>query len=200
VSGPTSDQLDALLARLLAELDDASAGLRITKEWKSVRVAVDDHAARRDALADEPSSLEDAIRTLQAQGDLLGLARDEVGESDRLATSERARREREDKAIVAGVQAFLRPYSLLSVGALVLTPLLGVPFGEWALFGAFPAVFGFLEMRRRTQLMDGRSWVILNDDVRSLRERIRLYHGISAVAVGVAGIWFVVALSTGSVS
>jgi len=198
VSGPTSEQLDSLLGRLTEELDDASAGLRVTKEWKSVRGVVDDHAARRDELVADPTVLEDAIRALEAQGDLLGLARDEVAEHDRLVTAERARREREDKAIVAAVLGFLRPYSLLSVGGLVAAPVIGVPFGEWALLAAFPALFGFLEMRRRTELMDGRSWVILNDDVRSLQDRVRLYHWISALAVGVAVVWFVVALATGS--
>ncbi len=198
MSGPSSDQLDSLLGRLTDELDEASAGLRITKEWKSVRAEVDDHAARRDALVADPSVLEDAIRTLEAQGDLLALARDEVAEHDRLVTAERTRREREDRAIVAAVQGFLRPYSLLSVGGLVAAPVIGVPFGEWALLAAVPAIFGFLEMRRRTELMDGRSWVILNDDVRSLQDRFRLYHGISALAVGVAVTWFVVALAMGS--
>ena len=65
-----------------------------------------------------------------------------MAEHDRLATAERVRREREDKAIVAAVLSFLRPYSLLSVGGLVAGPVIGVPFGEWALLAAIPAVSG----------------------------------------------------------
>lgn len=196
--GPTKERLDTLIAGLTDQLDDASAGLRITAEWKGVRAAVDDHVGRRDALVEDPTVLEDAIRTLEAQQDLLALARDEVAEDDRLAAAERIRREREDNAIVAAVEGWLRPYSLLAVAGVVVGPIIGVPFGEWALLGAFPAVFGFLEMRRRTELMDGRSWVILQDEILALQARIKLYHGISAFAVGVAVVWFVLALASGA--
>ncbi len=200
MSGSTKGRFVSLIARLGDELDDASAGLRVTPEWKGVRAVLDDHAARQDTLAADPVTLEDAIRTLEAQGDMLALAREEVAESDRHASAERVRREREDKLVLAAAQGWLRPYSLFSVMGLVIGPTMGVAFGEWALVGALPALFGFLEMRRRTQLMDGRSWVILNDEVRNLEDRIRLYHGITAVAVAVAVLWFVLALASGATS
>ena len=197
MTGPTSERLDSLLTRLSDELDEASAGLRITREYKGVRIAVEDHVGRRDAIVESAAAMEDAIRSLEAQGDLLALARAEVAEADRHATIERARREREDRAIVAAVQGFLRGYSLLAVGAIVAIPVLGVPLGEWALVGVFPAIFGFLEMRRRRQLMDGRAWVILNDDIRALEQRVRMYDVIAGVAMAVGVVWFLAALSAG---
>lgn len=197
MTGPTPERLDSLLSRLTDELDEASAGLRVTREWKAVKSVVDDHAERRDALVAEAESLEDAIRTLEAQGDLLALARDEVAEADRHAALERNRREKEDKQILAIVRGFLRPYSLLAVFAVVAGPAIGLVFREWALFGALPAILGFLEMRRRRQLMQGRAWVILNDEVQELEARVRMYDLIAGVATAVAVVWFVAALATG---
>ncbi|MCO4772174.1 MAG: hypothetical protein KDA24_19225 [Deltaproteobacteria bacterium] len=197
MTDPTPDRLDALIAELLHQLDESSAGVRVTSEWKSIREVVEEHVASREATAADPDALDSAIRVLEAQRDMLFLAKDEVAEQERRGEQERARREREDKQIVAVVRKWLPPYSMLSVSSIVVTPFLGLPFGLWALVGAFPALFGFLEMRRRTDLMDGRNWVILNDEVREVESRVRMYHAISAVGVLFAVGWFLAVLLTG---
>lgn len=197
MSDPSPDRLDALLAELKSQLDESSAGMRVTSEWKQIRDVVGEHDAERDAIAADPDRLDGAIRVLEAQRDMLALTREEVAEQDRLAERERVRREAEDRKIVEIVQAWLPPYSGMAVGGLVLAPVIGWVFGEWCLIAAFLPVLGFLEMRRRTSLMEGRSWVILNDPVRELEARVRIYHVISGVAVAVAVAWFVGALLTG---
>ena len=191
MNGPTPERFDSLITRLTDELDEASAGLRVTTEWKSVRGVVEDHGSRRDELVADDEALDVAIRTLEAQGDLLALARDEVAEAERHAGQERSRREREDRQIVQAVTGFLRPYSLLSVAAVVLVPVIGIPFGEVALVCALPAIWAYLEMKRRADHMTGRAWVILNDDVRDLEGRVKLYDIITAVGVGLAVLWFI---------
>jgi len=197
VSDPSPDRLDALLGELKTQLDESSAGVRVTTEWKRIKAVVDEHDADRDVIAADADRLDGAIRILEAQRDMLALTREEIAEQDRLAEQERGRREREDRKIVEIVRAWLPPYSGLAVGGLVLAPVIGWLFGEWCLIAAFLPLLGFLEMRRRTSLMEGRSWVILNDPVRELEARVRIYHLISGVAVGVAVAWFLGALLTG---
>jgi len=200
VTAPSTDRLDDLLEQLTRELDEASAGVRVTAEWKSIKSVAAQHVEDRDRLGSDPDTLDTAIRTLEAQRDMLALARDEVAEEERAAEKERDRREREDRQIIAIVRAWLPPYSLLAVSSLVLVPFLGLPFGPWCLVAVLPAVFGFLEMRRRTQLMEGRSWVVLNDEIRALDDRIRIYHVISGVAVAFGVVWFLALLLTGRVA
>lgn len=197
MSDPSPDRLDALLGELKTQLDESSAGVRVTTEWKRIKAVVDEHDADRDVIAADADRLDGAIRILEAQRDMLALTREEIAEQDRLAEQERGRREREDRKIVEIVRAWLPPYSGLAVGGLVLAPVIGWLFGEWCLIAAFLPLLGFLEMRRRTSLMEGRSWVILNDPVRELEARVRIYHLISGVAVGVAVAWFLGALLTG---
>jgi hypothetical protein len=190
VTAPTLERLDSLLAQLDQELDEAPAGVRVTREWKSIGAVVKEHAGLRAGLIDGSYALDSAIRTLEAQRDLLALTRDEVAEKDRAAEIERQRREREDRQIIAIVRKWLPTYSVMAVSTLVLVPALGLPFGAWCLLGVLPAALGFLEMRRRTQLMEGRSWVVLNDEVRAIDERTRIYHAISAVGVAMGVVWF----------
>lgn len=198
VTGPTPDRLASLLSQLETELDESSAGVRVTAEWKAIKSVVEDHATRRDALVADAEQLDTAVRTLEAQRDMLALTREEVGEQERIAERERARREREDHQIIAIVKKWLPTYSVLAVSSLAAVPALGLPFGPWCLVGILPALLGFLEMRRRTQLMEGRSWIVLNDEVRAIDERIRIYHAISAVGVAMGLVWFIAqALTSG---
>ena len=198
MTDPSPDRLNSLLSQLDTELDEASAGVRITKEWRAIGAVAKQHREDLDRLEADPEALDTAIRTIEAQLDMLALTREEVGEKERAAEQERQRREREDRQIIAIVKKWLPPYSLLAVTTLVLVPVLGLPFGAWCLFGVIPAVVGFLEMRRRTQLMEGRSWVVLNDEVRAITERTRIYHAITAVGVAMGVVWFLaLALTVG---
>lgn len=200
VNGPTSEQLDALLAELHTQIDESSAGVRVTMEWKQIRGVVEDHAARRDAIVADADKLDSAVRTLEAQRDMLALTRDEVAEQERNVERERQRRATEDRQIIELVKQWLPTYSILAVASVVTGPFLGLPFGPFCLVAILPAALGYLEMRRRMQLMEGRSWVVLNDEVREIEARVRLYHIISAVGAGIGLVWFLALLLTGNVA
>lgn len=197
MNAPSSTRFETLLERLASELDESSAGVRVTKTWKEVQGVVEEHEARRAEIVEDPDALDTAIRVLEAQVDLLDLTREEVAEQERIAERERERREREDRTILDINRNFLKPYSVVAVLGIVLVPVLGLPFAEWVLVAALPGVLGFLEMRRRRQLMEGRNWVILNDVVRQLAERIRLYDILALVGVGLAIGAFVLVKVTG---
>ncbi len=200
MTGPTPDKLDSLISQLETELDEASAGVRVTAEWKAIQSVLKSHVAQREALVAEADALDTAVRTLEAQRDMLALTRDEVAEQELAGERERERREREDRQIIALVRKWLPTYSGLAVSSLVAVPALGLPFGPWCLVGTLPALLGFLEMRRRTELMKGRSWVVLNDEVRAIDERTRIYHVISALGITMGLVWFIaLALTSGIV-
>jgi hypothetical protein len=168
----------------------ADPRVRPRKEYK---------AAQEWARTVEPDTLEgvareDAVREGEAHRDLLDLAATEV--KARVDAEDRTKRARlqEDEELLTMLGNVLKAYAALIVTAFVLPPATLAPFGAYCGFGGFAAAFGFAKMFGALSQVEGRAWLILQDRVDQVLQRIRMAHVGAAGAVLLSVLWVVIAL------
>ena len=61
--------------------------------------------------------------------------------------------------------------------------------GLLLILGVVPGLLGFLRMRGVEQPTIGRVWLVLQDHVDEVLERVRLLHGAAITALLLTGVW-----------
>jgi len=138
----------------------------------------------------EVSFSEDEVREAEAKLDLFDLARSEVELAQQVDDEAREARLRIDKELLEALSAEGKVYIGLIALSLVLPPLLLLtPVGLLLILGVVPALLGFLRMRGVEQPTTGRVWLVLQDHVDEVLERVRLLHGAAIAALLLTGVW-----------
>lgn len=178
-------RFDSVRDELFALLNDCAADVRVTAEYKAA-------AASLQRLSAEPGEFEDAARELEAQRDMVALTREQKEQERRQDELSKQRRLAEDRALLLSVEDELGTYKLLLGASLLLAPILGVPLGQFVLLAVVPGALGVLRMRAARQPLRGRSWLVLNDEVRRVTDAVRTFDLAAGVALAPAIIWFAV--------
>jgi len=189
------DRLDAVIASLNERLEEASVQLQQRDEWATARATQDDLVARRDDLLAAPDTLDDVIRQAEAHRDLLDLAGAQV--SEEAAVDERVKRERraEDERLLEAAEKEFKVYAGLILASFALPPffLAYPPIAKLLLAGLLPAFFGFLRVREVLLSFEGRTWLVFQDRVNQVEDRLKKAHGVAIGAVVMGCLWLVVA-------
>ena len=188
MSNPETSRLDAVLAELDHDLEDAAPRLRSRKEWKAA-----DRWRRQLDEASLGDEVDDVVREAEAQRDLLALARAEVDQEQ--TAEDRLKRVRlsEDEELLALVERELKLYGGLILAGFILPPAL-LAFGPWLVLGAAAPVAGMLRMVRATAKTSGRAWLILQDRVDQPMKLVRFAHAIAGASLLLTGAWLLFAL------
>jgi len=183
-------RLTDLITALEARVEAADPRVRTRKEWKAADSWV--RAVEPDAV--DGTDREDTVREGEALRDLLDLASSEVkARVDAEDATKRARLS-EDEELLGMLSGELKIYGGLIFAAFLIPPATLTMLGAFCGFGVLPAVFGFARMFSATAKVDGRAWLILQDRVDQLLQRIKMAHGGAAGAVLLTILWVVIAL------
>ena len=175
-----------LAQRIADSVESASPLLRVRTEWK---VLEELHRGLEEA-GPEASFSEDQVREAEAKLDLFALARSEVELAQQIDDEAREARLRVDKELLEALGAEGKVYIGLIALSLVLPPLLLLtPVGLLLILGVVPGLLGFLRMRGVEQPTIGRVWLVLQDHVDEVLERVRLLHGAAITALLLTGVW-----------
>ncbi len=184
-----TNRLIQLIASLQDTLETTDPRVRSRKEYK---------AAAGWARTVEPDTLEgdareDEVRHGEAHRDLLDLATTEV--MSRVDAEERTKRTRlsEDEQLLTMLGKVLKLYAGLIVAGFVVPPATLGPFGAFCGFGGFFAAIGFAKMYAALAKVEGRSWLILQDRVDQVLQRIKMAHVGAGGAVVLSILWVVIA-------
>jgi hypothetical protein len=158
----------------------------VRPEWK---VLEELHRGLEEA-GPEASFSEDEVREAEAKLDMFDLARSEVELAQQVDDEAREARLRVDKELLEALGTEGKVYIGLIALSLVLPPLLLLtPVGLLLILGVVPALLGFLRMRGVEQPTIGRVWLVLQDNVDEVLERVRLLHGAAITALLLTGVW-----------
>jgi hypothetical protein len=183
--------LKSLLHRLGDELEEASKYLRLQPEWKEGSTYAHRLRMRVAEVAEDPEAVDDTIRELQAQLDLLSLGRDRANaEEKRLALEKNARRE-QDTAVMAELVSSLKVYGWLVASSFLLTPIAAYLFANIVVLSGVPAAMGYARMTKARAPTVGRHWVILRGDVDVVLERAAFYDKACMAAVATPLVWLI---------
>ena len=175
-----------LAQRIADSVESASPLLRVRTEWKVLEAL---HRGLEEA-GPEASFSEDQVREAEAKLDLFDLARSEVELAQQIDDEAREARLRVDKELLEALGAEGKVYIGLIALSLVLPPLLLLtPVGLLLILGVVPVLLGFLRMRGVEQPTIGRVWLVLQDHVDEVLERVRLLHGAAITALLLTGVW-----------
>ena len=185
-----SDRLNDLVANLARDLENADPRVRARKEWKEADAwvrSVDAEGLDEDALAD-------TVRTGEAHRDLLDIATSEV--KAKVDAEERTKQTRldEDEQLLTMMSNELKLYGGLFFASFVLPPATLGPFGAYCGFGILPAAFGLARMLSAMDKVSGRGWLILQDRVDQVTQRVKMAHGAAGAAALLTILWVVIAL------
>ena len=175
-----------LIQRIADSVESASPLLRARPEWK----VLEELHRGLEEVGLEVSFSEDEVREAEAKLDLFDLARSEVELAQQVDDEAREARLRIDKELLEALSAEGKVYIGLIALSLVLPPLLLLtPVGLLLILGVVPALLGFLRMRGVEQPTTGRVWLVLQDHVDEVLERVRLLHGAAIAALLLTGVW-----------
>jgi len=196
VSDDKNEVLDAVLAELSEQLEDASLALQQRTEWKSSRALCEAMPERRQSASGDAEGLADLVREAEASRDLLSIASAEVEHQEIMAERGRAERLAEDEKLLAGLHSQCNRYRALVVASFLI-PIFFItwpPASRFVLLSLIPALLGFLKTRAACDSLDGRIWVALQSRVDEGLARARVLHGAALGSAVAALLWFVVAL------
>jgi hypothetical protein len=177
-----------LAQRIADAVESAPPLLRARSEWKVLERW---HREFEEAVPTGSLS-EDEVREAEAKLDLFDLARSEVELAQQVDDEAREARLRADKELLAALGSEGKVYIGLIALSFVLPPLLLLtPLGLLLILGVVPALLGFLRMRGVEQPANGRVWLVLQDHVDEVLERVRLLHGAAIAALLLTGVWTV---------
>ncbi len=187
----TYADLKHLLHRLGDELEEASNHLRLQPEWKEASAYAQRLRIRFTELEGDAEAIDDTVRELQAQLDLLGLGRDRSNAEEKRLTAEKTVRRKEDKAVMEELVTSLKVYGWAVAATFLLTPLAGLFWGRLVVLAAIPAAMGYARMTKARAPTVGRHWVILRGDVDVVLERASFYDKAAGIAVSTPLVWLI---------
>jgi hypothetical protein len=187
----TAADLNALLERLSDELEEASLHLKTQIEWKDADRYLEGLRPRVQTLAPDLEAVDDTVRELGAQLDMLALGRERSTAEEKRFAREKEERRREDQFVVSELVVALKWYGWLVAASFVLTPFAGVYMGQGVVFAGLPAAMGYARMVKARAPTTGRHWVILRGDVDVILDRAGFYDKAAGVAVATPLIWLI---------
>ncbi|GEM_PF-3200016 len=187
----TFAELKHLLHRLGDELEEASNHLRLQPEWKEASSFAQRLRIRVHDLEGDDEAIDDTVRELTAQLDLLALGRDRANAEEKRLTAEKTARRKEDKLVMEELVTSLKVYGWLVAATFLLTPLAGFFWGRLVVLAAVPAAMGYARMTKARAPTVGRHWVILRGDVDVVLERAAFYDKAAGIAVATPLVWLI---------
>jgi hypothetical protein len=187
----TAADLKSLLERLTDQLEEASAHLRLQAEWKEAAAYLEQLRPRAAELESDLGAVDDTVRELGAQLDMLALGRDRSNAEEKRLAREKAERRRDDKAVFAELVVALKWYGWLVAASFLAIPFAGVYLGKGVVFAALPAALGYSRIAKAREPTVGRHWVILRGDVDVILDRALFYDKAAAVAGVTTLVWLI---------
>lgn len=186
-------RLDDELEQLTLEVDDATAAVRTSAEWRVARDLIFEFRALLPPFT--PAEREERERRVVTARDHLVLVRERAERAEVENQRERDRRTKEDLGVIDAARGHLRSYTARVGWTFVLTFVLGVFAAPLVILAPLPAVFGARSMATVLRAGQGRIWLLHRGPWDEVERSARLHHGATAFLSVSAVLWFLLAVA-----
>jgi hypothetical protein len=191
--GPEADPRAALaesVTRLAESVDSAGVRLRTRSEWKKAQTVLLRLRAGGPAAGLPDDAATDLRREAEAAFDLLGLARDELLQTEDAEAAFKRQRLADDEKLLAFLEGEAKQWLRMVGLAYILPALLIFPVGRLVIFCVAPLLIGYPRVRKALSAIEGRAWLLQRSRIDEIVARIRRLNLAALGAAVMLLLWF----------